>query len=60
MIVVQVPHRMERQATTAVAGVRGGAWSYVPRARRATVRYWHAIGYRDNYLGFRAARVLAP
>ena len=41
-------------------GVRGGAWNYVPRALRAAVRYWHAIGYRDNYLGFRVARTLAP
>ena len=41
-------------------GVRGGAWNYVPRALRSAVRYWHAIGYRDNYLGFRVARTLTP
>jgi formylglycine-generating enzyme required for sulfatase activity len=39
---------------------RGGSWYSDPEKLRSAMRGWNATGYRDNQLGFRVARTLAP
>jgi formylglycine-generating enzyme required for sulfatase activity len=38
--------------------VRGSGWNYQGEVCRASIRYGFAPAHRDNYLGFRLARVL--
>ena len=40
--------------------VRGGSFLLAPAFLRSASRYWFASDYRLRYLGFRAARTLAP
>ena len=36
---------------------RGGSWGSLPRYARSAYRDWYAPGYRNDFLGFRVARV---
>ena len=40
--------------------MRGGSWLSYPRGLRSAIRSWSVTGDRDNFLGFRVARTLAP
>jgi formylglycine-generating enzyme required for sulfatase activity len=40
--------------------IRGGSWNFSPESVRSAMRGWSTEGGRDNYLGFRVARTLAP
>ena len=40
--------------------VRGGSWSFPPRYLRAAYRIGLMPDYRNNYVGFRVARIVAP
>ena len=39
--------------------LRGGSWIYEPGILRSANRYWY-VTVRNNYIGFRISRTLAP
>jgi len=39
---------------------RGGSWNYFPGNARSAYRLRDTTGGRNNYLGFRAGRMLRP